>query len=303
MNTRIRGILGLVVLAAAAVALAGCTSAVVDAAGVQARPASPEAARVPMAQAPLLQVPYDPRYPRYVVAVEPLVLQTEPTVRGLGPTVESPPNWGILPHGPQPVAWNPPPRPLSEHVGESVQSQLVSALSNAGNLVVIDYDFYWRNRDHVDRLVGRGERGPYLVRGAITEFNEIAEADASGSGTSLGLIGVALGIAGAIAGSDPAAYTGLGLAVANPGYRESVARRTGQVGVDLAIVEAKNGRVVGSAVAHGSFTSENATRGFTLFGFGNASSAMAESALPQATRAAMNSATEQIVHRLKEQTG
>ncbi|MDG2305327.1 MAG: CsgG/HfaB family protein [Candidatus Binatia bacterium] len=280
--------------------LGGCTRARVDAAGVQAEPYAPEAAEVP-----LVRVPYDPRFPRFVVAVEPFALQADSAVAG--PPVQSivygPGSWGVLPHGPRPIGWTPPRQQLSAHVGESVQTQLVSALSNVGNLIVIDYDYYWQNRDRIDRLVGKGEAGPYLLRGAVTEFNEISESDESGTGSSLGLIGVALGIAGAIAGNSPAAYTGLGLAVANPGYQESVARRTGQVGVDLNIVDARNGRIVGTAVANGSFTSENATSGFSLFGFGSASTAVAESALAQATRAAMNSATVQIVDRLKERTG
>lgn len=297
-NSVLRVMLSLVLAVGGMAQLSGCAPAAVDAAGVQAQPYGPEATEVSV-----IRVPYDPRFPRYVVAVEPLVLQTDAPPAGPGPGIEYRPSWGILPQGPQPVGWTPPPPQLSAHVGESVQSQLVSALSNVGNLIVIDYDHYWQNRDRIDRMVGHGERGPFLVRGSITEFNEIAEAEESGSGSSLGLVGVALGIAGAVAGSNPAAYTGLGLAAANPGYRESVARRTGQVGVDLAIVDARNGRLVGSAVANGSFTTENATSGFTLFGFGNASTAVAESALPQATRAAMNSATEQIVHRLKEQTG
>lgn len=283
---------------AAPLQLAGCAPAYVDAAGVQAQPYGPEATQVPR-----VQVPYDPRFPRYVVAVEPLAVQADPGAGGPGPGIVYPGGWGLLPEGPQPVGWTPPPQELSSRVGEAVQSQLVSALANAGNVVVVDYEYYWQNRDRPEALVGRGERGPYLVRGAVTEFNEIAEADEYGTGNGLGLVGVALGIAGAIAGSDPAAYTGLGLAVANPGWRESVARRTGQVGVDLAVVDARNGRIVGSAVANGSFTSENATSGFTLFGMGNASTAVAESALAQATRAAMNSATEQIVDRLKERTG
>lgn len=296
----IRYALGLLLAAFLVVPLVGCTRATVDPAGVRAEPHAPEAAEVP-----LVRVPYDPRFPRYVVAVEPLALQADSAVAG--PPVPSithgPGSWGILPHGPQPVGWTPPPQRLSPQVGESVQTQLVSALSNIGNLVVIDYDYYWQNRDRIDRIVGKGEAGPYLLRGAVTEFNEVSESEESGTGSSFGLIGVALGIAGAIAGNSPAAYTGLGLAAANPGYQESVARRTGQVGVDLNIVDARNGRIIGTAVAHGSFTSENATSGFSLFGFGNASTAVAESALAQATRAAMNSATVQIVDQLKERTG
>ena len=51
-------------------------------------------------------------------------------------------------------------------------------------------------------------------------------------------------------------------------------------------------------IANGSFTSESKANGFSMFGFGKASNAFAASALGQANRAAMNSATEQIVARL-----
>ena len=68
--------------------------------------------------------------------------------------------------------------------------------------------------------------------------------------------------------------------------------------MDLKIVDPTNGRVVGTIDAHGTFTSESAANGFSLFGFGKASNAYAASALGQANRAAMNSATEQIAERL-----
>src|SRR5262249_46176061 len=126
----------------------------------------------------------------------------------------------------------------------------------------------------------------------------IAEASGSSTGGSLGGVGAALGIAGAIAGNRPAAITGASLAVANPTYENTVARRTGSVGMDLKIVDPGNGRIVGTAVANGSFTSESAANGFSLFGFGKASNAFAASALGQANRAAMNSATQQISDRL-----
>jgi hypothetical protein len=52
-------------------------------------------------------------------------------------------------------------------------------------------------------------------------------------------------------------------------------------------------------MANGSFTSESAASGFSLFGFGKASNAFAASALGQANRAAMNSATTQIAQLLE----
>ncbi len=85
---------------------------------------------------------------------------------------------------------------------------------------------------------------------------------------------------------------------ANPTFENTVARRTGSVAMDLKIVDPRNGRVVGTVMANGSFTSETAANGFSLFGFGKASNAYAASALGQANRAAMNSATTQIMDRL-----
>jgi curli biogenesis system outer membrane secretion channel CsgG len=132
----------------------------------------------------------------------------------------------------------------------------------------------------------------------VTEFNEIAEATGSSTGGSAGAVGAALGIAGAIAGNREAAIAGTALGLANPTYESTVARRTGSVAMDLKIVDASNGRIEGTVNANGSFTTESAANGFSLFGFGKASNAFAASALGQANRAAMNSATQQIVDRL-----
>src|SRR5439155_1214505 len=76
---------------------------------------------------------------------------------------------------------------------------------------------------------------------------------------------------------------------------------SGNMGSAIAsqIVSPSSGRLVGSVVANGSFTSESAASGFSLFGVGKASNAFAASALGQANRAAMNSATTQIVDRLR----
>ena len=88
-------------------------------------------------------------------------------------------------------------------------------------------------------------------------------------------------------------------ALANPTYQNTVARRTGTVAMDLKIVDPTNGRLVSSVMANGSFSSESAANGFSMFGFGKASNAYAASALGNANRAAMNSATTQIVQRLE----
>ena len=61
-------------VAVAVLQLSACAPAVVDPASVQAQPYAPEPTQVP-----LVHVPYDPRFPRYVVAVEPLALQADVT--------------------------------------------------------------------------------------------------------------------------------------------------------------------------------------------------------------------------------
>ena len=68
--------------------------------------------------------------------------------------------------------------------------------------------------------------------------------------------------------------------------------------MDLRSSTPRNGRIVGTAVCAGKFTSEAATSGFSAFGIGGADTAYAASALGQAQRAAMNDATRQITQRL-----
>lgn len=282
--------------------LGACASATVNKSSVRATQTAPESTQVEV-----VRIPYDPALPTYVVTVEPFAFEADgsPAAGGAPPVPGrrygwGPWGWGILPEGPQARVYNPPPQGASGAVGSALASQLVTALGNAGNVSVIDWDFYTENRGAPSKLVKKGNRevGPFVIRGAVTEFNEIAEASGESTGGSFGALGTALAIGGAIAGNTAATATGAGIAVANPTYDSTVARRTGSVAMDLKIVDPTNGRVVGTIMANGSFTSESAANGFSLFGFGKASNAYAASALGQANRAAMNSATTQIVERL-----
>jgi len=290
-----------VLLLAVAVFGNACT-ATVDKQSVKATQNAPESTQVEV-----VRIPYDPSLPYYVVTVEPLSFDASGEGGGSAPPVPGrrygwgPWGWGLLPEGPQARPYNPPPQGASGNMGSAIASQLVTALSNAGNVRIIDYDYYLENKNRPGNLVKKSQRevGPFVIRGSVTEFNEIAEATGSSTGGSLGGLGAALGIAGAIAGNTPAAVTGAGVAVANPTFENTKARRTGSVAMDLKIVSPSSGRLVGSVVANGSFTSESAASGFSLFGVGKASNAFAASALGQANRAAMNSATSQIVDRLR----
>ena len=285
------------------VLLSACATATVDKASVRATQSAPESTQVEV-----VRIPYDSAYPHYVVTVEPFTFDADGSAQGAGPRTPGvrrgwgPWGWGLLPSGPEAEAYTPPAAGAHGNVGGAIANQLVTALSSAGNLIVIDYDYYRDSSSKASKLANKstGEIGPFVIRGSVTEFNEIAEATGKSTGGSLGGLGAALGVAGAIAGNTPAAVTGAGLALANPTYESTVARRTGSVAMDLKIVNPNDGRIVGSVMANGSFTSESASNGFSLFGFGKASNAFAASALGQANRAAMNSATTQIVERLKQ---
>jgi curli biogenesis system outer membrane secretion channel CsgG len=282
------------------VLLSACT-AEVNKQSVRATQNAPESTQVDV-----VRIPYDPSLPKYVVTVEPLAFDASGgSGDGSRPPIPGrrygwgPWGWGLLPEGPQARPYNPPPQVAGGNMGNAIAAQLVTALSNAGNISIIDYDYYLSHAKKPRELVQRGEVGPFVIRGSVTEFNEIAEATGSSTGGSLGAVGAALGIAGAVAGNVPATAVGAGVAVANPTFDKTVARRTGSVAMDLTVVNPSNGRLVGSVVANGSFTSESAASGFSLFGVGKASNAFAASALGQANRAAMNSATTQIMDRLR----
>ncbi len=289
----------IVVLAAA---LVGACTATVDKQSVRATQTAPESTQVDV-----VRIPYDPSLPYYVVTVEPFGFAAGGTEGGSAPPVPGrrygwgPFGWGLLPEGPQARPYNPPPQAPPPGMGQAIAAQLVTALSNVGNIRIIDYDYYLQHRGNPASLVKRSEHevGPFVIRGEVTEFNEVAEATGSSTGGSLGAVGAALGIAGAIAGNTPAAATGAAVAVANPTLENTKARRTGSVAMDLKIVSPSNGRLLGAIVANGTFTNESSASGFSLFGIGKASNAFAASALGQANRAAMNSATTQIFERLR----
>jgi curli biogenesis system outer membrane secretion channel CsgG len=276
-----------------------CAPATVDKQSVRATAQAPDSTRVD-----LVQVPYDPSLPYYVVTVEPFTFDADGSPSGSTPPTPGtqygwgPWGWGLLPSGPKAEAYNPPTQGATQQMGVAIANQLVTALGNAGNVRIIDYEYYLQRKGKPSSMVRKGEVGPFVIRGSVTEFNEIAEATGSSTGGSAGALGAALGIGGAIAGNREAAIAGTALGLANPTYEHTEARRTGSVAMDLRIIDPTNGRVAGTVNAQGSFTSQSAASGFSMFGVGKASNAFAASALGQANRAAMNSATQQIAARL-----
>ncbi len=287
---------------AAAMLIVGCTASV-NKASVQATATAPTSMQVET-----VRIPYDTSKPMYVVTVEPLQVGANGSSGGPPPSTGQSggyQGWGpfgwIGPHGgsPAPNAYAAPLQGMSDKVGKGIAAQLLSALGNSGNIVVIDYDHYLKNADNPSKLIRPGEVGPFVVKGTVTEFSEVAEANNERQGGSLGWAGTVLGVAGAVAGVPGAGIAGAAVSAANPTWEDTKARRTGAVGLDLQIVEPDSGRIVGNIVSHGSFTAESASSGVSVFGIGGGESAFAASALGQATRAAMNDTVKQLSDQLR----
>lgn len=227
------------------------------------------------AQVKEISIPYEAGVPKFVVAVEELNTATSLTVFTDNQAKAVP-------------------------IATQLTAQLKTALSNVGNISLLDTHGLQRKGDGTyGARLDKGELGPYVIRGTITEFNESAEGGSSSRGASLGGAGAVMGIAGAIADKPGLMWTGAGLAAANPSFGTAKAARKGMVAMDIEIVNGKTGRIVKSLKAEGTFASEAVSSGMSLFGIGGHESQFQESAIGQAMRAALNDASEKIYNSLK----
>lgn len=185
-------------------------------------------------------------------------------------------------------------------VGKGISAQLRTALARWGNISIIDPAALTRQQDgsYTCKMQDR-ELGPFIISGTVTEFNETADMTQKKKGGSLGGLGAVVGVVGGFAGVPGAAYTGAGVAAANPTYQNEKMTRTGMVGMDLQVMDGRSARVAGAFNCAGKFTTVSATSGASLFGIGGGSADFAASALGQATRAAMNDALKQTADVLR----
>ncbi len=230
--------------------------------------------RVPIAaEVEPVYIPYDPMYPKFAVQVQPVNFKVtsitgntviDGKVQNVNLDISSASEYGAI-----------------------ITSQLESALSNVGNIVL--YDSSVKNIK-----VGSGEKGPYIISATITEFNETADEASSGFGGSLGAAGLIAGVAGAYADKPGLMWGGAAVAAANPTIENVKARRTGVVALDVKIIEKSTGRIIRSFPVKGTFTAVTQYSGFSVFGIGKQSSQTAQSALGQAMRVALNDASIKI---------
>jgi curli biogenesis system outer membrane secretion channel CsgG len=281
--------------------IVGCTASV-DKSSVKATEGAPVSAQVKVND-----IPYDSSLPKYVVTVAPMEVGVSSSAGAALPKRPGyyygwgPFGWGWWPQSnPAPSAYVQTSSGMSQKVGKALSSQLLTGLSHAGNIVIIDYAYYLRHKKRPRAMLQKGEIGPFVIKGTVTEFNEVAEANERRKGGSLGWLGTVMGIVGGVAGVPGVGYAGAGVAAANPTYENTEARRTGSVGMDLQLVNPRNGRLVGSLQAAGKFSSVSQTSGLSVFGVGGGESAFAASALGQATRAAVNEAVRKIGRKLAD---
>lgn len=285
ITTRIMSVMGLGAMAISA----GC--ATVERTNVQAQAGAPLAAQVQQ-----VQMQYDPNQPKYVVIVDPLDFGASGIISGGGAASASNVTPGVIDpvfqgglqgghlEGNRANSGN-----LAPAAGIGLGAQIVTALSQWPNISIADPASVTRRSDgtYTTRL-SPGEIGPFIVRGVITEFNETADLSEKKRGASLGLAGAAAGVAGAVTGIDALMWTGVGVAVANPTYTSEKVSRSGMVGMDVQILDGRTARLLRSFNANGTFTTQSAHSGLSLFGIGGGNAEFAASALGQATRAATN---------------
>jgi len=186
-----------------------------------------------------------------------------------------------------------------EAIGPGIAAQLLSALSNDANIQLVDIRSLQKRPDGTYFCkLGPGERGPFIIRGTVTEFTETSDMSTESSGGALGAAGLATGLLGIVTDTDFLTYAGLGVAAANPTLKKSTKKRVGMVGMDIQIINGGNQRIIGAFHSSGSFTTVSAVNGMSVFGIGRSSTDYAASAIGQATRSALNDALVKIDKQL-----
>ena len=233
--------------------------------------AQAEAIRPVSTEVELVRIPANPNLPTWVVTIEPFIMGASGVTSGIG-----------APGGEKVI--NP-----GEQIGPGISAQLISSLRQVGNVVVVDYSSYDRSPEKIMASLKPNERGPFIIKGAITEFSEIADASGKGESTGPNVPSMFIPYVG------PIVSYGIGT------KSKSESRRTGMVALDVQIVDPVSGRLMASFIAEGEFTSLCATASRTTWGNTKTSKECASSAIGQAQRIALNKTIVQIHSALTSQ--
>ncbi len=270
MNSQIKSA-GTSVAMMAVLFLVGCVenvSAHVDREEAQAKDKRPVSTEVEIAS-----IPADPSLPTYVVVIQPFAIGASGVTSGQG--------YHGMPSDGVPVVLNP-----GDQIGSGVSAQLISILSKVGNLKVIDWDIYQRDPDKIINGLRPGERGPFTIKGTVTEFSETADTSIKGESTGPNVLSMFV------------PYIGWIISYGIGTKEKSEAKHVGMVGLDIQIVDPATGLVMASLTAEGSFTSVSVTKSRRQWGGTKSNTESASSAIGQAQRIALNKAVTQIRNEL-----
>ena len=265
-------------------------------AGAQANVGAPISAQVA-----ILSIPADLSLPNFKVTVEPFQTAASGITSG-GGAAPLAPNEQISYTGhhqgyDRPIApiGVPGAMPLDDRIGIGVASQLLSTLSNVGNITVIDYQAYRQNPDRYQN----DKPGVFIIKGTVTEFNETSELADQKKAFSGNSIGNVAGTIGRGIGSDALSMIGRLVVDTNTSTNNTMTKRRGVVGLDIQVVNG-DGVMLSSFPCSGTFTTISATKAAGTMGFNQSSSAYQTSAIGQAQRVALNDAAEKILASLKQ---
>jgi hypothetical protein len=255
------------ILGTAILLLAPISCAHVDRVGVQARSGAPVSARVTE-----ISIPLDPDAPRFIIAVEPVTLQG--SVRNQVSTTRT--TGGV--HGSSfdvngDVT-------ISQETSSSqtsvapnanqIATQFVSALSAIENFSVVTPDALVKNSSGQYVLRGRiaepGEKGPYLIRAMITEYEAASESAQSDTNVLI--------------------------------YNSDESLTRGMVAIDVQVIEGRTNRVTTAFPVQATFAAQSSKSGTGLVQI-YSEREQAKSVLDQALRKAVNDAATRVWQTLR----
>ncbi|MDO8183369.1 MAG: hypothetical protein Q7T49_00065 [bacterium] len=244
-------------------------------------------------------IPADATLPTLLVTVEPpFVVAAQGIVSGGGITPGAPEQstftsaWLVAArtHSPQSIS---PAASPNEMLGYGAAAQLVTALTQIGNVAVIDYATYQKEPVRYPKI--------FVIKGTVTEYTETNQLDQKKKGWSTGPAGVLINTAGNILNVPGLSIGGQAMNIINAGKKTVTTTRTGMVGLSLQIIQTDTGQIVGAPTCQGTFATQSATQIKHGLGIENSQAEYQASALDQAGQAALNDAIGKIWETLKRQ--
>jgi len=242
-------------------------------------------------------IPVDPTLPTFYLTVEPaFVVAAQGIVSGGGVISEAQQQstftsgWFVAArtHSPESIS---PSAPPNEMLGYGAAAQLVTALTQIGNVAVIDFATYQAEPDRYPEI--------FVIKGTVTEYTETNDFNQKKKGWSTMVPGVIANVVGNVADIPILEEGGRAATMINGGKKKSITTRTGMVGLNLQIVQANTGRIIGAPTCQGTFSTQSATELKHGLGIESSQAEYQASALDQAGQVALNDATNKIWEILK----